>query len=902
MRTTKTTPKGWLITLLSALFMLSGLTACSSTEDSIEDPTKPEVPINDDDWQVVPVNGGTITKDDISITFPSGTFSKEANVAITKVAKGKTAGIYEASDFYQISIPCNASKTISFNMKGSKDNKPNDTFVAHAEAFCLSSASEKKADLPYDTHFSDGEYTATMPAIMGGEDDDKTYFIIGLEHQPDDYSGSASTRSIIDKVICEGKVKNISYKLRFAYETLKAYKEKKDTLTLVEKKSPLVKEYVEKALEKIIDLGFVLKGEKVLYIDFASDPEDWGGHQVCGIPGDSGYSMWVKLSIQKLLDSTTTNEDIKCTVIHEIFHWFQSYYDPRSNHAKAKKEKSGDEIVMYEMGAVWIENLMNNGQLNANFIKQHLDTPATYDTFGFTDILERFSDKKEAYQCYQEQGYSAAPLLYYICSTNEMQAWKFNSQSIVELHQLWEEKFLRMNTLEILEWWISSIHGSGLLSGTQIDDYYIKLFTGKIVNDVGVADFKGKDNAVKDTFKIEKKGKTYPLGCSVKRININGLKDISLENKELVVRPETEGVHTYLLITNKSSNFKKYGWATRNKEIIAVTKGDSIVFNGKTLESLRLDDGNFAHSFFIVTTRTSNSISDRGGQPYQVTITLRDIGQATVSPTKLPFPSEGGTKRLTITAQGYKKFGCEIDDKDKPWLSYEYGDGNTIDITAKPNTTDQHRSTKIRCYVTNDENNANRIYLPVEVTQDSNINGGESNIIIKKIKTLVFTAQFTVRSSILETNTTVAYSSSPTSISFKQSGSTIHVSASEESSDLKETISFDIVNLTDDKYELHNSQIKNLIFYKYKTNGDEASIVLNDIANTMQNSVLNYSSKVSTGLKVTSFSSIFRIGNSSIEYTYIDDPANSASIFMTYDFERVSLSRSIPTHGDRFDE
>lgn len=189
-----------------------------------------------------------------------------------------------------------------------------------------------------------------------------------------------------------------------------------------------------------------------------------------------------------------------------------------------------------------------------------------------------------------------------------------------------------------------------------------------------------------------------------------------------------------------------------------------------------------------------------------------------------------------------------------------------------------------------------------KLTQDSNINGGESNIIIKKIKTLVFTAQFTVRSSILETNTTVAYSSSPTSISFKQSGSTIHVSASEESSDLKETISFDIVNLTDDKYELHNSQIKNLIFYKYKTNGDEASIVLNDIANTMQNSVLNYSSKVSTGLKVTSFSSIFRIGNSSIEYTYIDDPANSASIFMTYDFERVSLSRSIPTHGDRFDE
>ena len=163
-------------------------------------------------------------------------------------------------------------------------------------------------------------------------------------------------------------------------------------------------------------------------------------------------------------------------------------------------------------------------------------------------------------------------------------------------------------------------------------------------------------------------------------------------------------------------------------------------------------------------------------------------------------------------------------------------------------------------------------------------------------------AQFTVQSSIMGTNTTLAYSMNPNSISFKQSGSTIHVSASEESGDLKETISFDIVNLTDAKYELHNSQIKNLNFYKYKNNGEETSIVLNDLANTYQNATLGYGSKVSTGLKVTSFSSIYRSGNSSIEYTYIDDPANSASVSMTYDFEWVSSSRSIPTHGNWFDE
>lgn len=58
MVTTKTKPNGWMLRLLSVLFLLIAFTACSSTEDSIEDPTKPEVPINDDDWQTVSTKGG----------------------------------------------------------------------------------------------------------------------------------------------------------------------------------------------------------------------------------------------------------------------------------------------------------------------------------------------------------------------------------------------------------------------------------------------------------------------------------------------------------------------------------------------------------------------------------------------------------------------------------------------------------------------------------------------------------------------------------------------------------------------------------------------------------------------------------------------------------------------------
>ena len=105
---TKTKSLRWLLPLLSALFLLSGLTACDSTEGTNEnepDKPKPEVPVPDGDWQVVPATGGTITKDDITIDFPGGTFSNTAKVAITNLKKGSICGEKEVSRFYMVTMP-----------------------------------------------------------------------------------------------------------------------------------------------------------------------------------------------------------------------------------------------------------------------------------------------------------------------------------------------------------------------------------------------------------------------------------------------------------------------------------------------------------------------------------------------------------------------------------------------------------------------------------------------------------------------------------------------------------------------------------------------------------------------------------------------------------------------------
>lgn len=616
----KLTNRNRWLQLLVAAMMMTGFTACTTTEDKVDDPEqpekpKPEVPVNNDDWQTVPAAGGTIEKDDIAITFPSGTFTTDTKVAITEVKKGEIGGEYEASPFYQISMPCTAGKPITIKIK-SKEKYDDICFVAYTKAFCMSSGTEKKAELKYKTTYSDGEYSATIPAINGDVEGDDIYFTIGLGHMIS-YTGKANarTRSPFDEVLQEGKVKNVAYKVRFPWWTLLKFD--KTTLVQAEMKSKAISEYVEQALTKIFDLGFTVDGDKTLYIDYADD-SDWGGHQVSGVPGSEGWSMWVSLGIQKLLDPSTTEKDIQCTVIHEVFHWVQSYLDPRSNYKKSKKAYGGDELVMYEMGAVWIEHLMNDGKLNAGWLnKDVLNDIVLEDRLGFTDITNRMSGN------YAEQGYVMGPLLYYLCSSGENTAFGFDNHSVLELHQQWKDKFGVSTSFEIMEHWAYYTHDRGIFMADAIDEYYMMLLSGQLVKGTNMFKFYdcyGSQRGcvhIKDPATTIKpfEGKIYPYGCAVKAVHLLGLKDIPLSNYNLVIKQECEGMQTYIMTANKDD--EKFLMGT------SVAKGnDSIVISGKTLEKLRNADGTFNQYFFLVTTRTENYYTDKGTQPYKVTAKL----------------------------------------------------------------------------------------------------------------------------------------------------------------------------------------------------------------------------------------------------------------------------------------
>jgi len=744
---TKTKSLRWLLPLLSALFLLSGLTACDSTEDSVEDSAKPKVPIADGDWQVVPATGGTITKDSISITFPSGTFAEETKVAITEIQKGKIGGEYEASKFYQIAMPSNAGKTMAVKMK-SRDKNDDISFVMNSPGFCISSCEEKTIETLLQTNYSNGEYSATIPAFdQTNSVEDIVYLTIGLGHMISYNSTNTSrTRGLFDEVLHEGKVNNVSYQIIFPWWTLCT--NDKGTLVRVEMKAHIINTYVQQALTKIFDLGFKITGDRYLKIVF-DNSKNWGGFSNSKV-----NKKWSELSlgIGKLLEEGTEESDIKCTVIHELFHFFQSEYDKRCQFEKGRLQLDGggEDLEMAEMGAVWSEHLFNDGQLNAKFLMEDVLFGVFQDLMGLTNTVERWKAEdwvlidiealkikwlklKQLGPRYQNQGYSMAPLLYYLCSTKEMEAFKFDNKSVEELHKLWSTHFSNTkqtrSTLDILYEWAKYSHDSNFFSGDQIDDYYLKLLKGELVKGLDIFryyDFFGLKN-LKNSFKdkyvdklfdnIPFEGTVYPFGYAFRTIQLKGLKNESLKDKKLVIKQEKEGMQTYLLTANRTD--KKY------EQIGTVAKGqDSIVVSGSKLESYRKADGTFDQYFFVITTRTINSTSDTGSKPWKANVELQDEKkeeQPVVSPNELEFPAEGGTKRVTIKAKGFKKFNHKkIDPKYSSWLSAQNVKGGYVDITAQPNTTGEKREGEVLIYVMKDDNTteADFVYLPVKVTQE----------------------------------------------------------------------------------------------------------------------------------------------------------------------------------------
>ena len=713
----------WWLTLSAAciLILTAGLAACSSESDNEEKKEgKNENTNTGNGSNTVTSDAGTVSFGDLTIDFPKGAFLKDAKVKVTEVKKGAVGGDYEASKFYKITMPVTTLKNLTLKVKSSEQGDDM-RFVLRAPGYARSYHETVEIDSYLDAKYSDGEYTAILPPIDNDADiDESLELTVGMARLPQEV---ATTRGA---TLLGGQVGDVKWEIDYSLGALVKLALNKSAVSKIEAFKPTLNEYVKDAITKITNLGFKIDDkERKIPIYLESNPDRWGQHNQSRI---SNTKSSISVFYEKMLDSKPDLEGLKCTIIHELFHYFQAEYDPRCAYNKGGGFLNwayGDELILYEMAAVWVEKFMNGGQLNAGFLKTEafhhvfsVSGISSKDVLGIGMESERWTSTVK-FKYYSQQGYSMASLLYYLTT----QVPDFDDKAVLELHQMWKTSWKSGKFYDIFEDWVKR-HDSYLLTSYTIDDYYMMLWTGSLVKDFCVYDvfaggqtngfFKNGDK------KIDLKGTLYPFGCAARYIKLVDFKDISLEHKQLVIKQLDKNTHSYVLLADTTSSFRKFTSYHSQGGAEFIEAGDSVVISGSTLEGMRLKDGTFYHAFFIITTNIGNTMQSVLKNDFQATIELRDLPMPSVSPAKLAFPAEGGTLSVKVDPQGYKRYGYTIPKEYTSWLSASFAGNNTVNFTAQPNPQQQPRSATVYCFVTNVEKptEAQKVNLPVEVTQD----------------------------------------------------------------------------------------------------------------------------------------------------------------------------------------
>ena len=684
----------WWLTILSLVFLLAGLTACSSTEGSSDEngKPKPEVPVNQDDWQTVPASGGTIEKDDIAIDFPSGTFTEDTEIAISEAQKGKTCGENEVSKFYQITLPVTTNKPFKVKIK-CEETGDDIYFVVRSPAFSLSEQEGQYHNYSLEGNYSNGEQTVSIPEADNGSDGETSNLTIGLAHVLRE-SGGSLTRA--DHTI-KWHFDSSSWTMLWTSQA------QLDKLAVLK---PIIGGYINDALRIIQGLGFKINEDRDIPICletglksniYGTFSQDWRKDK----------NSTIELNQDKILAMGEDRRDLKTTIIHELMHYFQSEYDRRTPYKKAGT--GAEELIIYESGAVWVEQFMIDGKLNANFVQQYI-YPFGRSLKDLDAVYADDSQVKGSYRVYQDHGYAMSTLLSYVTK----QTWAdFSNQSIVELHEIWNKYWSPFTCLDV---WFSK-HSYGLLAGCEYDDFILELAQGNIPSD-GSSPIDANMLAYNSSGTLKGDGKIDNMsgscliyGTDCKKVNLSIPKDIDLSNKQIIIRQENEGVHTYTYIkSTKGNKFYK----------TPVTPNSPLTISANDLDQMRNEEGTVKALLFTLSTNIENSST----LPSNVSVEItgeEDNGNFRVNPDEVRFLVEGGTELVTIEKGSYKYCGVDVPETYQTWLSAQCSDNGTVTITAtRPNMSFDERKGEVICWVSNEANpqDAKKKTKNVSITQD----------------------------------------------------------------------------------------------------------------------------------------------------------------------------------------
>ena len=195
--------------------------------------------------------------------------------------------------------------------------------------------------------------------------------------------------------------------------------------------------------------------------------------------------------------------------------------------------------------------------------------------------------------------------------------------------------------------------------------------------------------------------------------------------REMTIDADGSSESAYVLTNCKYVKFRVTNgsdWCRANIKTYAYSQNTTIEL---FVEGKSNDENKERKATIVLEGYNDNSSSAKALVTYNLKVTqlvMNNPKEASVDPDELIFPANGGTERVTIKAPGYSRFNNKnIDAQYSSWLSAKNVQGGYVDITVQPNTTGQVRKGEVICYVTNEENptEEQKILLPVKITQEA---------------------------------------------------------------------------------------------------------------------------------------------------------------------------------------
>ena len=327
--------------------------------------------------------GGTIFKEEFKLVIPADAFPASVTMEITAQAKGSVMDEFEVSPYYKVKLPRNFSKPLRIELPTDTEISQGDVYFRFSAPGVEISSQQESQSTIWIKGVKEGDlYSATLEPFEEISDEIGE-LIVGLvkDYQESDDSGS---RAITSEKKC------VVYAPRFYHE------ESRDIAL-----------HVEEAIKRLEAVGFSFaKRNKQIQVEV----KKLSGADAYGYFIPSRYSSeWNSMVInsQKLSEK----EEIKRTIMHEMTHFAQYYYDPRWTVTKSYFE--GEFLWMEEAVAVWAESLYVAGISSVQYGNQFCP-------------LEGFSpwDKEDK----STHGYGMAGLIRWMAD-------RYGNDKIVKLHQ-----------------------------------------------------------------------------------------------------------------------------------------------------------------------------------------------------------------------------------------------------------------------------------------------------------------------------------------------------------------------------------------------------------------------------------------------------------------------------------